>query len=134
MPQQKKITICASMSFWNDINTWKKKLEKNGYVVVQYPKQFIGNFLQNYKIEFTQHYQKMSESDIILILNMKKNGIDGYIGAAVFAEITFAIGLNRTSRSNKKINVYCLKPFPDSLPYAEELQHWVDLGWLKFWK
>lgn len=132
MPQ-KKITICASMSFWDDINIWKDKLKKDGYDVIQYPKQFTGEFLPNYKNEFTEHYQKMAKSDIVLILNMKKNGIDGYIGAAVFAEIAFAIGLNRTSHSDKKIAVYCLKPFPSSLPYAEELQHWTDLGWLKFW-
>jgi len=90
--------------------------------------------LPNYKIEFTEHYKKMAQSDIVLILNMEKNGVDGYIGAAVFAEISFAIGLNRMSHSNKEIVVYCLNPFPASLPYAEELQYWVDLGWLKFWK
>lgn len=122
------------MSFRDDINIWKDKLEKDGYDVIQYPKQFTGEFLPNYKIEFTQHYQKMAGSDAILILNMKKNGVDGYIGAAVFAEIAFAIGLNRTSHSDKKMEVYCLNKFPDSLPYAEELQHWVDLGWLKFWE
>jgi len=133
MPQ-KKVTICASMAFWDDIIAWKEKLEKDDYEVIQYPKQFTGEFLPNYKIEFTEHYKKMAQSDIVLILNMKKNGVDGYIGAAVFAEIAFAIGLNRTSHSNKEIAIYCLNPFPASLPYAEELQHWVDLGWLKFWK
>ena len=134
MTSRKKITICASMSFWNDINIWKKKLAEDGYNVIQYPKQFTGDFLPNYKKEFTTHYKKMTQSDSILILNMKKNGVNGYIGAAVFAEIAFAIGLNRTSPANKKINIYCLNPFPDSLPYSEELQHWVDLKWLKFWK
>lgn len=131
---QKKITICASMTFWDDIISWKKKLEKNGYEVVQYPKQFTGEFLPNYKIEFTEHYRKMTHSDIVLVLNMKKNGVDGYIGAAVFAEIAFLIGLNRTLYSDKKIVVYCLNSFSGSLPYSEELQQWVDLGWLKFWK
>jgi len=131
--ERKKVTICASMSFWDDINIWKNKLENGGYNVIQYPKQIDGEFLPNYKLEFTQHYQKMAESDIILILNMTKKGIEGYIGAAVFAEIAFAIGLNRTSRSNQNLEVYCLNQFPDSLPYAEELGLWVDLGWLKFW-
>lgn len=131
---KKKITLCASMSFWNDINIWKDKLGNDGHEVIQYPKQLTGEFLPNYEIEFTKHYQKMAESDIVLILNMKKNGVNGYIGAAVFAEIAFAIGLNRTSHSAKKIAVCCLNSFPASSPYAEELQHWVDLGWLKFWK
>lgn len=134
MSQQKKVTLCASMSFWDDINLWKQKLEKDNYAVIQYPKQFTGEFLSNYKREFTEHYRKIAESDIVLVLNMQKKGIDGYIGAAVFAEIAFAVGLNRTSHSAKEINVSCLNTFPDSLPYAEELQHWVNLGWLKFWK
>ena len=132
--RQKKVTICASMSFWDDIIAWTRKLEENNYLVIQHPKQLTGDFLPKYKVEFTQHYKMLGESDIVLILNMKKNSINGYIGAAVFAEIAFAIGLNRTSHFNKKIEIYCLNPFPISLPYAEELQYWVDLGWLKFWK
>lgn len=134
MLNKKNITICASMSFWNDIVLWKEKLEKDNYNVIQYPKQFTGEFLPNYKIEFTRHYQEITKSDIVLVLNMKKNDIDGYIGASVFAEIAFAIGINQTSNSEEKIEVYCLNQFPKSLPYSEELQHWVDLGWLKFWK
>jgi len=122
------------MSFWDDINIWREKLERDGYDVIQYLKQFEGEFLPSYKREFAKHYQKMTESNIVLVLNMKKNDIDGYIGAAVFAEIAFAVGFNRTRSSSKKISVYCLNPFPASLPHAEELQHWVDLGWLKFWK
>ncbi len=58
----------------------------------------------------------------------------GYIGAAVFAEIAFAVGLNRCVRANHPIEIYCVKPFPDTLPYAQELQRWVDLGWLHFWE
>lgn len=133
MSQRKKLTLCASVSFWEDINKWKDALEKNGYNIIQYPKQFTGEFLPDYKREFTEHYQKITESDIVLALNMQKKGIDGYIGAAVFAEIAFAIGLNRT-QPDKEIAVYCLNSFPNTLPYTEELQHWVDLGWLKFWK
>jgi hypothetical protein len=128
----KKLTICASMSAWDDIIVWNEKLGQE-YDVIQYPKQFTGEFLPNYDIEFSKHYQKMAESDIVLALNVTKKGVDGYIGAAVFAEIAFAIGLNRSLRANNKIEVYCLNEFPKDLPYSEELQHWVDLGWLKFW-
>ncbi|NCU41968.1 MAG: hypothetical protein EOM19_04600 [Candidatus Moranbacteria bacterium] len=133
MDAKEKITICASMSFWEDILQWKEHLEKNGYDVIQYPKQFSGEFLPNYKIEFTHHYKKMTESDSIIVLNMKKNETEGYIGAAVFAEISFAVGLNRTIRANNPLEIYCVHPFPKSLPHSEEMQHWVDLGWLKFW-
>lgn len=95
------------MSFWDEINEWKKKLEEDNYSVIKYPEQFTSEFLPNYKI-------------------------DGYIGASVFAEIAFTIGLNRAN--GKKIKVYCLNPFPDSLPYSEELKYWKNLGWIQFWK
>lgn len=129
---KEKIVICSSMSFWEEINQWRKKLEENNYEVIKYPKQFTGDFLPNYKIEFSEYYQKIAETDILFVLNVKKNNIDGYIGASVFAEIAFAIGLNRAS--NKKIKIFCLNKFPDSLPYSEELKYWEQLGWIQFWK
>ncbi|MFO7807442.1 MAG: hypothetical protein R6V40_03410 [Candidatus Moraniibacteriota bacterium] len=130
---RKKITICSSMSFWDDIKKWKEKLTKENYEVIKYPEQISGDFLSSYKREFTDHYKKISQSDMILVLNMKKNGIEGYIGAAVFAEIAFAIGLNRVN-PRKNISAYCLNPIPESLPHAQELQHWQELGWLKLWR
>ncbi|MBT5808156.1 hypothetical protein HOI18_02665 [Candidatus Uhrbacteria bacterium] len=134
MTQKKKLTICASMAFSKEIGIWRTKLAEGGYEVIQYPKEFEGEFLPNYKIEFSEHYQKMTDSDVVFILNLQKKGIDGYIGAAVFAEIAFAIGLNRTSRQDNPIKVCHLNPFPDELPYREELQHWQDLGWLVPWE
>jgi hypothetical protein len=130
--KKEKIVICSSMSFSKEISEWKDKLEKENYELIKYPEKTDGEFLSGYKIEFSDHYQKITETDILFILNLNKNNIDGYIGAAVFAEIAFAIGLNRTC--NKNIKVYCLNKFPDTLPYSEELKLWVDLGWLNFWK
>ena len=133
MPEKKKVTICASMAFVKEISEWRRKLKEDGHDVIQYPKEFTGEFLPNYKIEFSEHYQKMTESDVVLVLNMQKKGIDGYVGPAVFAEIAFAIGLNRSLRQDKQIEVYHVNPFSESLPYREELQHWQDLEWLKQW-
>ena len=130
--KKEKVVICSSMSFWEEINQWREKLEKDNYTVIKYPEKFTGEFLPNYKIEFSDHYQKITEANILFVLNIKKNNIDGYIGASVFAEIAFAIGLNRAY--NKKIKVCCLNPFPDSLPYSEELKYWEELGWIRFWE
>lgn len=129
---KEKIVICSSMSFWDDINLWKEKLENDGYAVIKYPEQFTGEFLPNYKIEFSDQYQKITKTDTLFILNLSKNGIEGYIGASVFAEIAFAIGLNQSL--SKKIKVYCLNKFSDKLPYYEELKYWEQLGWIKFWQ
>ncbi|MBI2458991.1 MAG: hypothetical protein HYV53_00370 [Parcubacteria group bacterium] len=99
--KKEKIVICSSMSFLEEINQWREKLEKNNYTVIKYPEQFAGEFLPNYKIEFSDHYRKITETDILFILNIKKNNLDGYIGASVFAEIAFAIGLNRAGNKKK---------------------------------
>ena len=127
---KKKIVICSSVSFWKEINEWKEKLKNDNYQVIKYPEQFTGEFLPNYEIEFSEHYQKISETDIVFVLNVKKNDKKGYIGASVFAEIAFAIGLNRAY--NKNIKVYCLNKFTNSLPYYEELKYWEQLGWLNY--
>jgi hypothetical protein len=129
--KNKKVVICASTSFEKEIVEWKNKLESLGYDVIKYPEK-IGkdNFLEDYKLEFSDHYKSIVNSDMILVLNLEKKGISGYIGAGVFAEIAFAIGLNRTL--NKTIEVTYLNPIPIGvLPYSDELELWQKLGWIK---
>lgn len=82
-----------------------------------------------YRNEFTDHYKAINRADAIIALNLEKKGIKGYVGAGVFAEIAFAVGLNRVF--DKKIDVYYLNELPDSLPYSDELNLWKKLGWIK---
>lgn len=131
---KKNITLCASMSFSKQTDHWKQKLQKSGHNVIQYPKPISGDFLSGYKKEFTEHYQNITKSDVIFVLNLEKNDINGYIGAAVFAEIAFAVGINLTSRRENQIEIFYLNPIPKSLPHSEELQLWIKLGWIKQWK
>ncbi len=126
---KKKLVICASASFENKIIEWKNKISDD-FIVIKYPVKIKGNFLDNYKIEFSDHYKSILESDAIIALNFEKNEIPGYIGAGVFAELAFAIGLNQTQ--NKKIDVYYLNNFPEkAFPYSDELKLWQGLGWIK---
>jgi hypothetical protein len=130
---KKKIVICASSSFDNEINEWKEKLEAKNFEVIKYPIKINDNFLTNYKKEFTEHYDAISKANIVLALNLEKKGIPGYIGAGVFAEMAFAIGLNKTL--NKKIEVCYLNPLPgEILPYSDELKLWQQLGWIKLFE
>jgi hypothetical protein len=127
---KKKIVICASSSFDKEIIEWKEKLESKKFEVTKYPMKINDNFLSNYEKEFTEHYDAISKANILLILNLEKKGIPGYIGAGVFAEMAFAIGLNKTL--NKKIEVCYLNPlFEEILPYSDELKFWQQLGWIK---
>ena len=127
---KEKVVICASASLEKEILEYKKKLNNSGYNVIQYPTKIKDNFLQNYKQEFTKHYNYISKADIVLALNLKKKNIPGYIGSGVFAEMAFAIGLNKVQKKNIKVRY--LNPIPeDKFPYSDELKLWQELGWIK---
>lgn len=132
--EKKKVVICASVSFGKEIIEWKDKLESMGYDVIKYPEKIDeDNFLEDYKLEFSDCYKSIVNSDMILALNLDKKGVAGYIGAGVFAEMAFAIGLNRTP--NKNIEIQYLNPISSGvLPYSDELELWQKLEWIKQFK
>jgi len=127
--EKKKIVICSSASFEKEIIEWKGKLESMDFEVVKYPIKLQGDMATEYEKEFSDHYISISKADAIIVLNMRKNNISGYIGAGVFAEMAFAIGLNKSL--GKNIDVYCVNPIPENLPYSEELRLWEKLNWIK---
>lgn len=131
--KKKKIVVCASASFENETREWVKKLEEEGYEVLTYPIKIKKNFLDNYKKSFLDCYRAIPKADMVFVLNLEKNGIHGYIGPGVFAEIAFAIGINKVL--DKKINIFCLNPIPQNgLSYCSELKSWQDLGWIKIFQ
>ncbi len=128
--EKKKIVICASVSFEDEIVKWKDELEEKGFEVIKYPIKIKEDLLTGYDREFSEHYEAITKSDILLALNFDKKGISGYIGAGVFAEMAFALGLNRTF--DKQIEVCYVNLLPeDGLPYSDELNLWQELGWIR---
>ncbi|MFA5966979.1 MAG: hypothetical protein WC805_00470 [Patescibacteria group bacterium] len=125
----KKVVICASAAFYTEAQEWKKRLEEIGYRVTTTLKDIDESDIFQYRQTHQEHYAKMAECDIVFILNLEKKGIPGYIGASVFAEIAFTIGLNMVF--NKNIQILCVNPIPDNLPYSDELTKWQKLGWIK---
>jgi len=125
----KKVVICASAVFYREAQAWKAKLESMGYEVIRTIQSISENDIDQYQKTHQEHYAKMAECDIVFVLNLEKKGISGYVGASVFAEIAFAIGLNLVL--NKNIQIFYLNPFPDNLPYSDELAKWQKLGWIK---
>ncbi len=129
----KKIVICSSTSLYKEIKEWKEKLEKDGYSVIKYPEIVDTNDeLNNYRRVHTEHYEKIIESDILLVLNIEKDEIPGYIGPSTFGEIAFAIGLNMIL--GKHIQIFYIEDLPKNLPYSKELRLWSELKWIKPWK
>ena len=128
--KKRKLVICASASLENDIVKWKNRFEEAGFEVIKYPVKINGNFFANYEKEFSEHYDAISKADVLLALNLEKKGIPGYIGSGVFAEMAFAIGLNKVF--DKQIEVCYLNSIPEKiLPYSDELKLWQELGWIK---
>jgi len=60
------------------------------------------------------HYDKIINSDAVLITNFNKKGIDNYIGPSAFMEIGFA-------HVNDKL-IFLLNPIPKGLIYSDDIE------------
>ena len=130
------ITICSSVDFSPKIIEIKKELENKGHKVnipyftqkiidgeVSYEeymnsKEKAGGDIQLRKAQSTdmikRYWDFIKNSDAILVLNMKKKGIDNYIGGNTLMEMGFAYG------HGKKIFLF------NSIPERSERMHYVD--------
>jgi hypothetical protein len=100
-----KITICGSMAFAKEMIDVKNKLEENGHAVFipDGTNDYISGQLDKNKLSHSEdakrkmandlirkHYDLISDSNAILVLNYEKKGIKNYIGGNSFLEIGFA--------------------------------------------
>ena len=129
-----KITICSSVDFTPGIIELKKDLENLGHSVnIPYFTQMIidGELTfdeymrakENGDIDLRQkqpvdmikrYWDFIKDSDAILVLNLEKKGIQGYIGGSTLMEMGFAYG------QGKKIFLY------NPIPKRSERMHYVD--------
>ena len=109
----KRIVLCGSMKLKEKIFEIEKILKNKGYEVVT-PKEF--------KVEMTKgdatklHFDEITneKTNIILAVNVTKNGIENYIGPNTFAEIAMAFYFNK--------KIYLLNDIYE--PYRDELEGW----------
>jgi len=120
-----KITICGSMYFAKEMLEAKDMLEKMGHITIVplTTEECLDNPELNMDLEYCfkndvqkNHFNKIAESDAILVLNYEKNGLKGYIGGASLMEIAIANHLN------KKIFLLYPPPRVEDLRYAVEVQ------------
>jgi hypothetical protein len=131
-----KITICGSIAFYEEMQAAQKTLEALGHEV-QIP---YANFTDDdgnpisipeaYAVRQTaaaedahiwgeknaaimDHFDKIAEGDVILVLNYNKKKVTNYIGGNTLMEMGLALYLHKP--------IYLLNPIPDQ-PYAEELR------------
>lgn len=120
-----RIMICGSMAFAREMIEAKAKLEGMGHAV--FVTSDVGECVSNpdlnmdwdhcYKTQIDKEcFDKIADSDAILVINPPKNGIPGYIGGATLMEIGLARHLN------KKIFILHDLPSEDQLRYVFEIR------------
>lgn len=118
------ITICGSIKFFDDMVKIQKVLEARGYTVLMPVKADGVDYWADDNTSRVQakktlelineHFNKIEQSDAILVVNITKKDIENYIGANTFLEIGFA------HYRDKKI--FLLNPVPDQPYIIDEIQ------------
>ena len=126
-----KITICGSTIFARDMYEANKSLINRGHevflpeFVVEFVNGKLGYELGTLSREegakkkkkydlIRKHYNKIKESDAILVINNKKNETENYIGANTLIEIAFAYILDK--------KIYLLNDLPEFDYLLEEVK------------
>lgn len=107
------IVLCGSMKIKDEILKIKEKLEKKNYEVLL-PIECMQGLPK--EIASRAHFNRIQDkkTDIVLIVNATKNGIENYIGPNSFAEIAFAFYFKK--------DIYLLNDIYE--PYKDEIIGW----------
>ncbi len=129
--KMKTLAIFSSVSFYKDVLEVERKLKELGFKVIVPPTarkmQKTGNFnvgqhktwLMNpkdygrKKYLMEKNFKSVIKADAILVVNNKKKGIEGYIGANVLMEMTIAF--------HYKKPIYILNKIKDDFWFKEEI-------------
>ena len=130
-----RITLCGSVFFYEEMLTLRQELQAHGHEVRLPSAAVIGQagepvpvgehdaqrkaagvldgWVWKRKAEaMRNHFEKVAWSDGILVLNLKKNSVAGYIGSNTFLEMGLAFHLR------KLIFLWCEIP---QMPCREEI-------------
>lgn len=128
--KKKIITICASTSFFKKVLQIAKILKQIGYQVkvpltasvmerkndfeVSHYKSWFKDGKYKRKTYLTKkHFEKVEESDAILVVNFDKDKIKGYIGGSTLMEMAIAFYLKKP--------IYILNHSSSKLSFYEEI-------------
>jgi len=127
----KKVVIAGNVSLQDEIMKWREYWNnQKDHLVINYPEIIKKeNFLSEYPEMYKEFFESISESDILFIANEDKNGIEGYIGAEVFAELVYGMMQNFTS--NHKVEVVLAKMPSSKVQSFEDIELWLKLGWVR---
>lgn len=125
------IVVSGSVSNQQNIQNLVNTLA-NKYTVLDYPKPITGDFEKMYSQIHQTFMKSIAQTDVLLLFNYDKNGVQGYIGAAGFAELHFAVSLHAVYGKNIQTFIYQM---PDKQVFCyDEIQRWLSLGWIQLWE
>ena len=129
----KKIVISGSSKLQDKVNYWIKHFKKQNYEILDYPKLIKQD---DYKIELPKVYQKfyttIENTNVFFLMNEEKDGIQGYIGANMIAELTYAVIQNLIHHKN--IYIYILNMPSKQVASYNEVKFYLDMGWIKLYR
>lgn len=111
-----KICICCSLSFTDKVKKIAEELEKLGHEVLL-PNGILIDAIHKPDFDpvaakhnngydvIREHFDKIKDSDAILVCNFTKNGVENYIGANTFLEMGFAYYVGKP--------IFTFNPLPD---------------------
>lgn len=128
----RKIVIAGSALFYKETQELKDELEKKKYIVLDYPKKIDVSNKYEYKKNYETFYNNLSKTDDIILLNLDKNNIEGYIGYESFAELSYLIVKKLEDGLNHKIYIYKMPSV--EVGCYDEIKQFLDLGYIEIYK
>lgn len=128
----RKIIIAGSAFFYKEALKIKNELENKGYYVIDYPKKINDDIEFEYKEAYENFYDNLSKTDDLLLLNLDKKGIEGYIGYESFAELSNLVVKKIQVNSDHKIYIY--KMPSKEVGCYDEINHFIELGYIELYK
>lgn len=128
----RKIIIAGSAFFYKEALELKKELEKKDYYVIDYPKKINDNIKSEYKKTYESFYDNLNKTDDLLLLNLDKKGIEGYIGYESFAELSNLVV--KKIQVNKNHEIYIYKMPSKEVGCYDEIKHFLELGYIRLYK
>ena len=128
----RKIVIAGSAKFYKEALELKKELENKDYNVIDYPKNINVNIEEEYKQAYERFYDNLSKTDDLILFNLDKNGIEGYIGYESFAESSYLVVKKIQVNNDHKIYIY--KMPSKEVGCYDEIKHFLEIGYIELYK
>ena len=128
----RKIVIAGSAKFYKEALELKKELENKDYKVIDFPKNINVNIEEEYKQAYERFYDNLGKTDDLILFNLDKNGIEGYIGYESFAELSYLVVKKIQVNNDHKIYIY--KMPSKEVGCYDEIKHFLELGYIELFK